>query len=359
MLVQPVFAGVKGSAGPDYPALVNVGQTFAATFTLDNSSDGDDEVQNIDVYDILYTPSCGSTASPICSAGNADLGVFQINTPSTTPSGTIKGKTGTACAGRTFTVDTSTSPADPTVGSVLLIPDSSFYLGPANGSGDPKQCIIEFTLTVLKKPFKDSKPLVLGQQTSALGFAFYAEQEEPYNEGGGTGTDTATVTGPDVTVMKTTSTPTINAGESASYSITVGNSGDGTAKNVVLEDTLPDGSLTWSISGPDSGSCSIAAGKLTCNFGDMASGATKSITLTATTSSTNCPEINNTATVKADNELPSDRGNNSSGPIKINVKCIAPPVVVPTMTEWGMIIFMVLSGLGSVYYLRRSKREES
>ena len=26
---------------------------------------------------------------------------------------------------------------------------------------------------------------------------------------------------------------------------------------------------------------------------------------------------------------------------------------IPTMTEWGMIIFMVLAGLGAVYYLRR------
>ena len=29
---------------------------------------------------------------------------------------------------------------------------------------------------------------------------------------------------------------------------------------------------------------------------------------------------------------------------------------VPTMTEWGMIIFIALAGLGSVYYLRRARR---
>ena len=29
---------------------------------------------------------------------------------------------------------------------------------------------------------------------------------------------------------------------------------------------------------------------------------------------------------------------------------------VPTMTEWGMIVFIALAGLGSVYYLRRSRR---
>jgi len=32
------------------------------------------------------------------------------------------------------------------------------------------------------------------------------------------------------------------------------------------------------------------------------------------------------------------------------------PTAVPTMGEWGMIIFMILAGLGSVYYLRRQRR---
>jgi len=35
-----------------------------------------------------------------------------------------------------------------------------------------------------------------------------------------------------------------------------------------------------------------------------------------------------------------------------------PPASVPTMNEWGMIIFMVLAGLGAVYYLRRQRRAE-
>jgi Protein of unknown function (DUF1554) len=34
----------------------------------------------------------------------------------------------------------------------------------------------------------------------------------------------------------------------------------------------------------------------------------------------------------------------------------APVSAVPSMTEWGMIIFVVLAGVGSVYYMRRSKR---
>jgi hypothetical protein len=32
---------------------------------------------------------------------------------------------------------------------------------------------------------------------------------------------------------------------------------------------------------------------------------------------------------------------------------------VPTITEWGMIIFMVIAGLGSIYFMRRKKRTEN
>jgi hypothetical protein len=32
---------------------------------------------------------------------------------------------------------------------------------------------------------------------------------------------------------------------------------------------------------------------------------------------------------------------------------------IPTLTEWGMIIFMVLAGLGALYYMRRQRRRTS
>jgi hypothetical protein len=36
----------------------------------------------------------------------------------------------------------------------------------------------------------------------------------------------------------------------------------------------------------------------------------------------------------------------------------ATATAVPTMNEWGMIIFMALAGLGAAYYLRRQKRAQ-
>jgi hypothetical protein len=35
----------------------------------------------------------------------------------------------------------------------------------------------------------------------------------------------------------------------------------------------------------------------------------------------------------------------------------AQTVIIPTMTQWGMILFMVLAGFGAIYYLRRQRRE--
>lgn len=35
-----------------------------------------------------------------------------------------------------------------------------------------------------------------------------------------------------------------------------------------------------------------------------------------------------------------------------------PAVAIPTMTEWGMMIFMVLAGLGAVYHLRRQRKSQ-
>ena len=54
----------------------------------------------------------------------------------------------------------------------------------------------------------------------------------------------------------------------------------------------------------------------------MAPQATKSITLTATTSAGTCPAINNTATVSSDTD--STASNNTSGPVKITVNCVCP-----------------------------------
>jgi hypothetical protein len=39
--------------------------------------------------------------------------------------------------------------------------------------------------------------------------------------------------------------------------------------------------------------------------------------------------------------------------------CQQEPSAIPTLNEWGMIIFTVLAGLGAIYYMRRQKTAKS
>ena len=147
----------------------------------------------------------------------------------------------------------------------------------------------------------------------------------------------------DVQVTKSTSDTTpINAGAVAHYSIVVQANGPATSFNVVLTDTVPTGvdASGWAVQVlpvADQGKCSpnpvLGGGTLTCNFGDMAPGDQKQITLTAKTTTAACPSIKNTAVVNSVND--SNSSNNSSGPVTITVNCPSTNLQTVTQGGWG------------------------
>ena len=137
------------------------------------------------------------------------------------------------------------------------------------------------------------------------------------NDGSAQASASTTVQCPDVTVVKTPDQGTVNAGSNAVFTIVVSNSnaaGTGTATNVTLTDNLPAG-YTWTLGGANAADCSINTvpnpDVLSCNFGDLAPGASRTITLTAPTSGANCAVIPNLTTVAATNEAAAQQGNNS------------------------------------------------
>ena len=96
-----------------------------------------------------------------------------------------------------------------------------------------------------------------------------------------TGIVTIEVDCAELAISKVADDSVVSAGDTIGYTITVTNNGAGTAKGVVVTDTLPtnDG-LVWTIDAANSDpGCSIAAGVLTCNFGDMASKTSKHVHL--------------------------------------------------------------------------------
>lgn len=125
---------------------------------------------------------------------------------------------------------------------------------------------------------------------------------------------------PDLKVTKTASSGTINAGDTATFTIEVENHGNATAENVTLSDTLPTVTNGWTLGGADAASCSIVSNVLSCSFGDLAPGATRTITVSTTTTPAECTTLNNTVTVSADNE-PDDLLSDNTDSDSITVQC--------------------------------------
>jgi len=136
------------------------------------------------------------------------------------------------------------------------------------------------------------------------------------NDGSDSDGATVVVQCPDVSVVKTADNSPISAGDTAAFTIVVSNTGLGTAKNVTLNDPLPAG-VAWS---EDSADCSIASNTLTCSFGDLAAGASRTIHVSGLTDAADCGTLPNTATVAATNEPASALGNNQSS-ASIVVQC--------------------------------------
>jgi uncharacterized repeat protein (TIGR01451 family)/fimbrial isopeptide formation D2 family protein len=119
------------------------------------------------------------------------------------------------------------------------------------------------------------------------------------NDGDDTDDGAILVTCPDLQISKSADDPEVNAGDSASYTITVSNGlGEGTAEDVVISDTLPSG-LTWT---DDSDDCTITGGNLlSCGPLDVPAGGSFSVTVTGTTDADDCPSILNRATFTSTN----------------------------------------------------------
>lgn len=115
---------------------------------------------------------------------------------------------------------------------------------------------------------------------------------------------------PDVSVLKTADSGTVNAGDSIGFTIVVSNgtsAGTGTANDVVLNDPLPAGSgVSWSIDSQPATDCiingSVPAQTLHCVIPTLAPGTGYTVHVTSGTVYASCTQYPNTATVTVGNE---------------------------------------------------------
>lgn len=150
-----------------------------------------------------------------------------------------------------------------------------------------------------------------------------------------TPTNTATVMvscttlAPDISVTKTAEAATVTPGTPVRFTLTVANSGTGSAQGVILRDALPNlPGLSWSIdsvSGAAASDCGIAGGVLVCDLGAVEAAGTRVITVSSPTTGDSCGLVSNTATVSATNEG-ADKTANNTATASTTVNC-PPPVV--------------------------------
>src|SRR3954454_4612161 len=175
------------------------------------------------------------------------------------------------------------------------------------------------------------------------------------NDGTDSASASVTVNCPDVKVTKTPDGGTINAGETATFSIKVENIGQGTAKAVTLHDALPGTAAVHWTTG-DAG-CAITgadgAQVLDCTVGDLVPGGAKTYTVSANLAGkTFCGPLDNSATASATNEASGALANNTdTGSItvqcaSIDIEKVADAPSVSAGDAIGFLITVTSNGPG-------------
>ena len=339
---DPLPAGVAWSISPAVTGCSITSGTLSCTFaTLDEGAS-----KTIHISGVTDAQDCGTLSNTATVAADNE-GSDQTDN-SDTATITVKCATiqvtktpdqGTVSAGDPigFTITASNSGAGSASGVTVTdtLPTDAGLSWTIDAAGSDSGCSI--TAGVLSCNFGTiaaggSKHVHITSPTTAAtcGSVDNTANVTTSNDGSDSDNVSITVNCPNVTVLKTADQGTIDAGDTAAFTIVVTNEGPGTAKGVTLTDTLPSG-VVWS---EDSAACSITAGVLSCNFGDLADGATRTVHVTGATDAADCGVLTNTAVVAASNESVENVGDNSST-ATITVNC--PDLLVTKDADQGTV----------------------
>ena len=141
MIVLRADALISGTDSLIWPPTAAVGTTFRATLDIVNRSTPSNDTERVGIESLFVTPACASASLVVCSASDAEQGVFDVRT--------AVGNAGTTpCAGVAFSIG---SP-DPVTGEIQLIPSSAISLGPSTGPEADRTCRVDLELRVNKLP---------------------------------------------------------------------------------------------------------------------------------------------------------------------------------------------------------------
>jgi uncharacterized repeat protein (TIGR01451 family) len=104
------------------------------------------------------------------------------------------------------------------------------------------------------------------------------------NAGSDEDSDTITINKSAIDIVKTADDPSVEAGDTIGFTVTVTNNGAATATGVLVNDPLPnDPGLSWTLDDNAGGLCSLAANTVTCGPTTLAPGASFSFHISSPT----------------------------------------------------------------------------
>ena len=152
------------------------------------------------------------------------------------------------------------------------------------------------------------------------------------NDGSDESTASTRVDCPNLGFSKLADNATVMAGSQIGFRLIAANTGAGAATNVVVTDTLPtNAGLSWTIDAANSDTgCSISiTGVLTCDFGTIATGTSKRVHITSTTTTATCGQVDNTG------NLTSGNAGSRQASASVGVGCPQISQIAPTATTCG------------------------
>jgi uncharacterized repeat protein (TIGR01451 family) len=158
------------------------------------------------------------------------------------------------------------------------------------------------------------------------------------------GSASVTVTCPDVSISKMTTTPTVSAGDNIIFDIVVANGGDASAGGVGFTDELPDVGGTWSIVSQTQTTtplpCAITGTTLTCSGITLAStSGSYKVRVQSATTLAHCGTVNNTANLTS----PFSGFSNASALVQCPIVSISKTAVISTVSAGDNVEFDIVA----------------
>jgi uncharacterized repeat protein (TIGR01451 family) len=304
---DPTSVDYRSCVGPDGYSGGKAGGSMSTTYTIKVIAPGTANMGGL-VYDFSgssyhYNSDWSGTFYAVTATESADVSITKSDSPNSLDAGQNVTYTLHVANAGPGTADAVTVTDPVPAGTNFVSADS----GGSNSSGT-----VTWNLGDLAPGASTDLQVVLhvvaGRLTDVSNTASVSTSSTDPAAGNDSATEGTTVTtSADMSVTKSDSPDPVQEGQPLTYTLDVANAGPSDAQNVVVTDPLPAG-VSYVSATPSQGSCSQAAGVVTCSLGTVGVGATPTIAIDVTAGSAGT--ISNTASVSSDTSDPSS-GDNS------------------------------------------------